>query len=72
MSTAVEFKNVDIIFGDNSAAALRMAHAGADRAEILAKTGSVLGATGANLTVNEGEGRRTVFLAHACRQPQMP
>ena len=32
-----------------------MVDAGASRAEILAKTGAVLGAAGANLTVNEGE-----------------
>jgi glycine betaine/proline transport system ATP-binding protein len=32
-----------------------MVDAGANRADILAKTGSVLGAAGANLTVNEGE-----------------
>jgi len=55
MTTAVEFKNVDIIFGDNFAEALTMARAGADRSDILARTGAVLGATGANLTVNEGE-----------------
>ena len=55
MTTAVEFKNVDIIFGDNASAALAMAHAGAERGDILAKTGAVLGATGANLVVNEGE-----------------
>lgn len=55
MTTAVEFRNVDIIFGDKSREALAMAHAGAHRSDILAKTGAVLGATGANLTVNEGE-----------------
>jgi glycine betaine/proline transport system ATP-binding protein len=55
MSTAVEFRNVDIIFGENSKQALAMAHAGAHRSDILSKTGAVLGATGANLTVNEGE-----------------
>jgi len=55
MTTAVEFKNVDIIFGENAREALAMAHAGAHRSDILAKTGAVLGATGANLTVNEGE-----------------
>jgi ABC-type proline/glycine betaine transport system ATPase subunit len=55
MTTAVEFKNVDIIFGDRSKEALAMARAGEDRSVILAKTGAVLGATGANLTVNEGE-----------------
>ena len=55
MSVAVEFKNVDIIFGDNTAEALKLAHQGVSRAEILSRTGAVLGATGANLTVNEGE-----------------
>jgi glycine betaine/proline transport system ATP-binding protein len=55
MSAAVEFKNVDIIFGANPKQAQEMAHAGVDRAEILAKTGNVLGATKANLVVNEGE-----------------
>lgn len=55
MSVAVDFKNVDIIFGQDIPAALAMVDAGATRAEILAKTGSVLGAAGANLTVNEGE-----------------
>jgi glycine betaine/proline transport system ATP-binding protein len=55
MTIAVEFKNVDIIFGDNSKEALAMARAGAERSDILSKTGCVLGATGANLAVNEGE-----------------
>jgi glycine betaine/proline transport system ATP-binding protein len=55
MSTAVEFRDVDIIFGDNSGEALKLAHGGMDRAEILSRTGAVLGATGANLTVKEGE-----------------
>jgi glycine betaine/proline transport system ATP-binding protein len=52
---AVEFKNVDIIFGSRSAEALSMLDAGKTRAEILEATGSVLGAAGANLIVNEGE-----------------
>ncbi len=55
MTTAVEFKNVDIIFGSNTAEALAMARAGAHRSDILSKTGAVLGATGASLTVKEGE-----------------
>jgi glycine betaine/proline transport system ATP-binding protein len=55
MSAAVEFKNVDIIFGEKVDEARKMAHAGAHRSEILSKTGAVLGATGANLVVNEGE-----------------
>jgi glycine betaine/proline transport system ATP-binding protein len=55
MSVAVDFRNVDIIFGENQKAALAMLDAGADRQEILAKTGQVLGAAGASLTVEEGE-----------------
>jgi glycine betaine/proline transport system ATP-binding protein len=55
MTPAVDFRNVDIVFGANQAAALDMIDAGASRAEILAKTGNVLGCAGANLTVNEGE-----------------
>jgi glycine betaine/proline transport system ATP-binding protein len=52
---AVAFENVDIIFGENAREALAMLDAGASRAEILDKTGSVLGCAGANLTVDEGE-----------------
>jgi glycine betaine/proline transport system ATP-binding protein len=55
VSAAVEFKNVDIIFGSDIATAVKMLDAGESRADILAKTGSVLGAAGANLVVNEGE-----------------
>src|SRR5262245_45383110 len=55
MSVAVDFKNVDIVFGKNQAEALKMIDAGATRGEILSKTGAVLGAAGASLTVNEGE-----------------
>jgi len=55
MSAAVEFKNVDIMFGDNPKRALGMLDAGANRQEILEKTGNVLGCAGANLTVEEGE-----------------
>ncbi|MFT3730687.1 MAG: choline ABC transporter ATP-binding protein [Hyphomicrobium sp.] len=55
MSVAVDFKNVDIIFGKDIPRVLAMVDAGDSRAEILSKTGAVLGAAGANLTVNEGE-----------------
>ncbi len=54
MTAAIEFRNVDIIFGGGSEA-LDMATAGATRSEILDKTGAVLGCAGANLTVREGE-----------------
>ena len=55
MNVAVDFKNVDIVFGADQAGALAMIDKGATRAEILEKTGNVLGCAGANLTVNEGE-----------------
>jgi glycine betaine/proline transport system ATP-binding protein len=55
MTTAVEFKNVDILFGKNADLALAMLDAGAARADILDKTGNVLGAAGASLTVKQGE-----------------
>lgn len=57
MSVAVEFRNVDIIFGKPAqrARALPMVDAGRSRDEILAETGAVLGCAGANLTVEEGQ-----------------
>jgi glycine betaine/proline transport system ATP-binding protein len=55
MTAAVEFKNVDILFGKDTRPAVAMLDAGADRATILEKTGTVLGCAGASLTVKEGE-----------------
>src|SRR5215207_789349 len=55
MSVAVDFKNVDIIFGRDTREAIAMLDAGKSRSEILEKTGAVLGCAGASLTVNEGE-----------------
>lgn len=55
MTTAVEFKNVDIVFGEREAEGLKLLDAGASRSEILEKTGAVLGCAGANLAVKEGE-----------------
>jgi glycine betaine/proline transport system ATP-binding protein len=55
MTVAVDFRNVDIMFGEDQAGALAMVDAGATRAEILEKTGNVLGCAGASLTVHEGE-----------------
>jgi glycine betaine/proline transport system ATP-binding protein len=55
MTAAVDFRNVDIVFGPNPRAALAMIDEGAERAEILARTGHVLGCAGASLTVEEGE-----------------
>jgi glycine betaine/proline transport system ATP-binding protein len=55
MNVAVDFRNVDIIFGPDTANALKLVDGGATRNEILEKTGNVLGCAGANLTVHEGE-----------------
>ncbi len=55
MSVAVEFKNVDVMFGKDTREAVAMLDAGKDRAEILAKTGSVLGCADASLVVKEGK-----------------
>ncbi|MBA1144371.1 choline ABC transporter ATP-binding protein [Mesorhizobium neociceri] len=55
MTVAVDFKNVDIVFGSDQAGSLALIDGGATRAEILEKTGNVLGCAGASLTVHEGE-----------------
>ncbi len=55
MTVAVEFKNVDIVFGAKVSEALALLDGGKSRAEILNQTGAVLGAAGANLTVKQGE-----------------
>ena len=51
---AVEFRDVDIVFGSDVPAALKMVDAGATRDEILAATGAVLGAAGVSLKVERG------------------
>ena len=40
MTTAVEFKNVDIVFGERAAEGLKLLDQGASRSEILEKTGA--------------------------------
>ena len=55
MTTAVEFKKVDIVFGEREAEGLKMLDQGASRSEILEKTGAILGCAGASLAVKEGE-----------------
>jgi glycine betaine/proline transport system ATP-binding protein len=55
VTAAVEFKNVDILFGPDVREAQAMLDKGASRNDILAKTGVVLGCAGCNLTVREGE-----------------
>jgi glycine betaine/proline transport system ATP-binding protein len=63
MNTAVEFRNVDILFSAKSKRraaalmqeALALLDAGQTRAEISAKTGVIVGVANANLTVQRGE-----------------
>jgi glycine betaine/proline transport system ATP-binding protein len=55
MTTAVEFKNVDIVLGERAPEAVKLLDKGATRSEILEQTGAVLGCAGANLSVGEGE-----------------
>ncbi|MER8771924.1 choline ABC transporter ATP-binding protein [Mesorhizobium sp. M0092] len=55
MTVAVDFRNVDIVFGADQAGSLALIDSGATRAEILEQTGNVLGCAGASLTVHEGE-----------------
>ncbi|MGY6411840.1 MAG: choline ABC transporter ATP-binding protein [Alkalilacustris sp.] len=51
----VEFDRVSIVFGDRPQRALPLADSGAERAEIQAATGQVLGAHDCSLSVAEGE-----------------
>lgn len=53
--TAVEFRHVDIIFGDKPEQALTMLDQGKDRVEILAETDHVLGVADASIAIEEGE-----------------
>ena len=55
MNKAVEFSNVDIIFGTRVKEAVSMLDAGKNRDEILSTTECVLGAAGVSLTVKPGE-----------------
>jgi glycine betaine/proline transport system ATP-binding protein len=52
---AVEFRNLDIVFGVNAARALPLIDQGKTRDEILAETGAVLGAAGVDLAIGKGE-----------------
>ncbi len=55
MSTAVEFHDVCIMFGDAPDKALPMADAGKSRAEIQAETTQILGVHNCSMSVEEGE-----------------
>ncbi|MDH3970160.1 MAG: choline ABC transporter ATP-binding protein [Rhodospirillales bacterium] len=52
---AVQFRDVDIIFGKTPEAALELLDGGAGRDEILEATGNVLGVAGASIAIEEGE-----------------
>lgn len=52
---AVEFRNVDIVFGADQKTALSLVDRGSTREQILEKTGAVLGAAGVNLSIQRGE-----------------
>jgi glycine betaine/proline transport system ATP-binding protein len=51
----VQFKNVDIMFGNNPTAALPLLDAGENRDSIQEKTGNILGVAGASIAIEEGE-----------------
>ncbi|MCG8696387.1 MAG: ATP-binding cassette domain-containing protein, partial [Minwuiales bacterium] len=51
----VEFRNVDVIFGNDTDAAATMLDSGEDRQSILEKTGNVIGVHDASIAVQEGE-----------------
>ncbi|MEO1680429.1 MAG: choline ABC transporter ATP-binding protein [Pseudomonadota bacterium] len=53
--TAVVFDRVSVVFGEAPETALPLADGGADRAEIQTRTGQVLGAHDASLSIEEGE-----------------
>lgn len=52
---AVEFRNIDIVFGSDQKRALALIDAGQTRDQILAATGAVLGAAGVSLSIERGE-----------------
>ena len=57
MKAAIEFRNVDIVFGNEKerAAAMPLIEAGGTREEVAEKTGAVIGCAGVNLAVRHGE-----------------
>ena len=51
----VDFRKVDIIFGDNPQSALKLLDQGEDRETILEQTGNVVGVADASIAIQEGE-----------------
>jgi glycine betaine/proline transport system ATP-binding protein len=52
---AVQFENVDVLFGEQTGAALDLLNQGKDRDEILEETGAVLDVHDASLSIGKGE-----------------
>jgi glycine betaine/proline transport system ATP-binding protein len=52
---AIEFRDVDIIFGKDQRRAIELIDRGKTRDEVLAETGAVIGAAGINLAIEKGE-----------------
>lgn len=55
MSNAVEFDNIDVIFGDKQAESLALLDAGKNRDEIAKETGNILGVANVSFDVPQGE-----------------
>ncbi len=53
--SAVEFRNIDIVFGSQQKRALALIDEGRTRDQILAETGAVLGAAGVSLKIERGQ-----------------
>ncbi|WP_029353260.1 choline ABC transporter ATP-binding protein [Bosea sp. 117] len=53
--SAVEFRNIDIVFGSEQKKALALIDQGKTREEILRETGAVLGAAGVSLAIERGQ-----------------
>ena len=51
----VEFRNVDIVFGDRVDDAIQLLDQGESREDVLTKTGSVIGVSDASVAVQKGE-----------------
>jgi len=55
MTNAIEFENIDVIFGHRQAESLALLDAGKTRSEIAEANNNVLGVAGVNLNVPQGE-----------------
>jgi glycine betaine/proline transport system ATP-binding protein len=53
--TAISVRNLDVVFGDNPAPALKLLDQGKTRQEIITSTGSVVGVHNASIDVAQGE-----------------